>query len=145
MIGADATTRSVALIFFAIALSVSLGGCDQHKSANSDPQNTTSSAGGNGDDTRSHDDSDESSDSGDGSNEDSAQAAAVESLENESYEDVRGTDDCTEDCSGHEAGWEWAKQHEIFDESECSGDSDSFIEGCQAYAEEVQSRTDSPD
>lgn len=45
-------------------------------------------------------------------------------------------DDCTEDCSGHEAGYEWAAENEIDDPDDCGGRSWSFIEGCQAYAEE---------
>jgi hypothetical protein len=44
--------------------------------------------------------------------------------------------DCTVDCSGHQAGYEWAEEHDITDPSDCSGNSQSFIEGCQAYAEE---------
>jgi hypothetical protein len=47
--------------------------------------------------------------------------------------------DCTEDCSGHEAGYEWAELHDIDDPDDCGGNSQSFIEGCQAYAEEQQS------
>jgi len=43
---------------------------------------------------------------------------------------------CTEDCSGHEAGYEWAEEQGITDPDDCGGNSDSFIEGCQAYAEE---------
>lgn len=47
---------------------------------------------------------------------------------------------------GHEAGFEWAKQNELQDRSECSGDSDSFIEGCRqffdAIDDEVQTRHD---
>lgn len=46
--------------------------------------------------------------------------------------------DCTDDCSGHEAGYEWAAEQGIVDIEDCSGNSDSFIEGCQAYAEEAQ-------
>jgi hypothetical protein len=45
---------------------------------------------------------------------------------------------CTVDCSGHEAGYEWAEEHDIDDPDDCGGNSDSFIEGCQAYAEERQ-------
>lgn len=44
--------------------------------------------------------------------------------------------ECTEDCSGHEAGYEWAAEQEIADPDDCGGNSDSFIEGCVAYAEE---------
>lgn len=49
---------------------------------------------------------------------------------------------CTVDCSGHEAGYEWAEENEITDPDECDGNSDSFIEGCQAYAEEQQEATE---
>ena len=43
---------------------------------------------------------------------------------------------CTVDCSGHEAGYDWAERNGITDPSECSGNSQSFIEGCQSYAGE---------
>lgn len=43
---------------------------------------------------------------------------------------------CTQDCSGHQAGYAWAERHEITDPDDCRGNSQSFIEGCQAYAEE---------
>lgn len=49
--------------------------------------------------------------------------------------------DCSLDCSGHEAGYEWAEQHGISDPDDCSGNSQSFIEGCRAYAKE-QSESD---
>jgi hypothetical protein len=45
---------------------------------------------------------------------------------------------CTADCSGHEAGYKWAEEKGIDDPDDCGGNSDSFIEGCQAYAEEQQ-------
>ncbi|NCS97222.1 MAG: hypothetical protein GW762_01360 [Candidatus Pacebacteria bacterium] len=44
--------------------------------------------------------------------------------------------DCTSDCSGHEAGYEWAEDKGITDPDDCGGNSDSFIEGCEAYANE---------
>jgi hypothetical protein len=44
---------------------------------------------------------------------------------------------CTVDCSGHEAGYEWAERHDIDDEADCGGNSQSFIEGCIAYAREL--------
>ena len=44
--------------------------------------------------------------------------------------------ECTEDCSGHEAGYTWAEDNDIDDESDCDGNSDSFIEGCVSYVEE---------
>lgn len=44
---------------------------------------------------------------------------------------------CTVDCSGHEAGYDWALENGISDGSQCSGNSNSFIEGCMAAAEEA--------
>ena len=43
---------------------------------------------------------------------------------------------CTIDCSGHEAGQAWAERNAIDDEDDCRGNSQSFIEGCQAYVQE---------
>ena len=43
---------------------------------------------------------------------------------------------CTQDCSGHEAGYEWAEDNDITDPDDCGGNSNSFIEGCEAWAEE---------
>lgn len=43
---------------------------------------------------------------------------------------------CTQDCSGHEAGHQWAAENGITDPDNCGGNSWSFIEGCRAYAEE---------
>ncbi|WP_372362871.1 hypothetical protein ACCQ10_09245 [Xanthomonas sp. NCPPB 1325] len=45
---------------------------------------------------------------------------------------------CTFDCSGHEAGARWAEQRGIEDPEDCSGNSNSFVEGCQEYAQELQ-------
>ena len=45
---------------------------------------------------------------------------------------------CTEDCSGHEAGYEWASNNGIYDQDDCSGNSQSFIEGCWQYVEDNQ-------
>lgn len=55
------------------------------------------------------------------------------------YDDPHGTFmgyDCTEDCSGHEAGYNWADDNGISDPDDCGGNSQSFEEGCRAYAEE---------
>jgi hypothetical protein len=51
------------------------------------------------------------------------------------YESFNGYE-CTEDCSGHEAGYEWAEENDIYDEGDCDGNSDSFIEGCLSYVED---------
>lgn len=52
---------------------------------------------------------------------------------------------CTEDCSGHEAGYNWAEENGIDDPDDCGGKSNSFIEGCQAYAEEQQAAENKDD
>ncbi|OQW39140.1 MAG: hypothetical protein A4S12_11645 [Proteobacteria bacterium SG_bin5] len=44
---------------------------------------------------------------------------------------------CTQDCSGHEAGYAWAEEKGITDPDHCGGKSWSFIEGCRAYAEQA--------
>lgn len=44
---------------------------------------------------------------------------------------------CTDDCSGHQAGYDWAEENSIYDPDDCSGNSESFIEGCRAYGEEL--------
>lgn len=44
--------------------------------------------------------------------------------------------DCTEDCSGHEAGYTWAEDNDISYEYDCDSNSNSFNEGCISYAEE---------
>jgi hypothetical protein len=67
---------------------------------------------------------------------------AAADLAASTYQDEFGSSECTEDCSGHDAGYEWAANKGITDPYECSGNSTSFIEGCEAYAEEVQERAD---
>jgi hypothetical protein len=49
---------------------------------------------------------------------------------------------CTVDCSGHQAGYDWAERHDIDNENNCRGNSDSFIEGCKAYVREQQGVAD---
>jgi len=46
--------------------------------------------------------------------------------------------ECTVDCSGHEAGYEWAEEHGITqdDVDNYSGNSNSFMEGMQSYVDE---------
>ncbi len=59
--------------------------------------------------------------------------------DNEPADDIPITSDnwnCTSDCSGHEAGYEWASEKSIEDPDDCGGNSASFIEGCEAYANE---------
>ena len=66
---------------------------------------------------------------------DAAYEQSQDELSEASFEDVGDSAECTVDCSGHEAGFEWAKEEGVTDSSECGGKSDSFIEGCEAYAE----------
>jgi hypothetical protein len=73
---------------------------------------------------------------------DHAYESAQEQLSDASFEDVGDTGDCTQDCSGHDAGFEWARDEGVTDSSECSGTSQSFIEGCEAYASAVEEQAD---
>ena len=55
--------------------------------------------------------------------------------------------ECTDDCSGHEAGYEWADAEGIDDEDDCDAardhsNSPSFAEGCKAF---VNAEADSND
>ena len=63
-------------------------------------------------------------------------AAALTSSPSTAQERTFGGYECTEDCSGHKAGYEWAEEHNITDESDCGGNSQSFIEGCQTYTQD---------
>lgn len=49
------------------------------------------------------------------------------------FEEVGDTSLCIEDCSGHNAGFDWARDHDIEDTADCGGYSQSFIEGCETY------------
>lgn len=53
--------------------------------------------------------------------------------------------ECSDDCSGHEAGYRWAAKHNISDPEDCGGNSESFIEGCKAYAGEEGPESGSED
>lgn len=54
--------------------------------------------------------------------------------------------ECTEDCSGHRAGYEWAQENDINEEADCVGKSYSFEEGCRAFTENPdRNRTDLDD
>jgi hypothetical protein len=48
---------------------------------------------------------------------------------------------CKGDCSGHQAGYDWAEQNDVDDESSCSTPSASFNEGCQSYIDENSGTT----
>jgi hypothetical protein len=54
--------------------------------------------------------------------------------------------ECTDDCAGHAAGYQWAGKKQITESSECPlGNSDSFYEGCFAYMEDRYRRADQDD
>ena len=52
-----------------------------------------------------------------------------------------GSYSCTVDCSGHEAGYQWAEDNSISDVEDCDGNSESFIEGCRQYADEQEGQS----
>ena len=41
---------------------------------------------------------------------------------------------CGSDCAGHQKGYSWASAHQISNPEECRGTSETFIEGCRAFA-----------
>lgn len=52
------------------------------------------------------------------------------------YQENHGSEDCTDDCSGHEAGYEYAEENDICDTEYSDGNSDSFNEGVIAWSED---------
>lgn len=55
----------------------------------------------------------------------------------------RGYTCATPDCSGHKAGYEWAANKNIEYDSNCDGNSQSFIEGCKAYVKSFNNEIES--
>ena len=48
---------------------------------------------------------------------------------------------CTYNCSGHQAGYDWARDHSIIDSEDCDragehSNSPSFAAGCRAYVDD---------
>ena len=41
---------------------------------------------------------------------------------------------CGSDCISHQQGYSWASAHQIANPRDCRGTSESFIEGCRAFA-----------
>jgi hypothetical protein len=62
-----------------------------------------------------------------------------------------GDNECTDDCSGHKAGYEWAEARGITDPSTCesilmrSPNRTSFYEGCVTYTEDPSRGADEDD
>lgn len=46
--------------------------------------------------------------------------------------------DCTGNCSGHQAGYNWAKKNNIMNPLACEGNSNSFNAGCEYYFQEME-------
>lgn len=62
-------------------------------------------------------------------------AAILSSVTFVAYAQTFGGFQCQDyQCSGHKAGYDWAYNNSIIDEMQCVGNSQSFIEGCVAYA-----------
>ncbi|NWG52858.1 MAG: hypothetical protein HXY28_03985 [Hydrogenophilaceae bacterium] len=67
--------------------------------------------------------------------EDAAREAAERDLASEGYDYSYG---CTDDCSGHEAGWQWRAENGY----STYGNSESFAEGGYAFDEALESRVE---
>lgn len=67
-----------------------------------------------------------------------ADQAAADVVSGTTYVDQGAPYGCTQDCSGHDAGYAWAQDNDVSDPDDCGGDSQSFIEGCRAYGEAYQ-------
>jgi|CXWL01.1.fsa_nt_gi hypothetical protein len=67
--------------------------------------------------------------------EDAAREAAEEELASEGYDYSYG---CTDDCSGHESGWQWRADNGYASD----GNSESFAEGGYAFDEALDSRVE---
>jgi hypothetical protein len=55
--------------------------------------------------------------------------------------------DCSDNCSGHAAGYRWAEEHSITAETDCPlrGGALSFYEGCLVYVEDPDRGADEDD
>jgi len=40
---------------------------------------------------------------------------------------------CSNNCSGHRAGYAWAQAHDVIAVDDCNGKSIAFINGCMSY------------
>jgi hypothetical protein len=66
----------------------------------------------------------------------SGRAGPSEPISGSSAAQTFGGYQCTDDCSGHEAGYDWAETHDIDSEDTCDSqetNSESFKEGCKAF------------
>lgn len=70
--------------------------------------------------------------------EDAAREAAENDMAFESYRGIGRPYGCTDDCSGHEAGFKWRRNNGYV----TIGKSRSFHEGAQAFEDEVEQRVE---
>lgn len=58
-----------------------------------------------------------------------------------------GSYECSDDCSGHAAGYRWAEAHNVTSVSSCPlrGNAISFYEGCLVYVEDPSRGADEDD
>ncbi|EGF92912.1 hypothetical protein ABI_13500 [Asticcacaulis biprosthecium C19] len=70
-----------------------------------------------------------------------AQSDAQHELSDTTYVGQVGTNWCTYDCSGHEAGFAYAIENELTDTADCYENDDSFLEGCEAYVDALETLT----
>jgi hypothetical protein len=49
-----------------------------------------------------------------------------------------GSYQCTQDCSWHKAGYNWAEDKWINNQNDCGWKSNSFIEWCKQYVSDNQ-------
>lgn len=70
--------------------------------------------------------------------EDAAREEAESEVSLETYSSIGAPFGCTDDCSGHEAGFAWRRDNGYV----TAGNSQSFEEGAQAFEDEVNRRVE---
>ncbi len=70
--------------------------------------------------------------------EDAAREAAEDEVASDSYQSIGSPYGCTDDCSGHEAGFAWRRDNGY----STPGNSNSFYEGGQAFDDAVEEAVD---
>jgi hypothetical protein len=75
---------------------------------------------------------------GDAESLENSRQSAVEALTRLTYEDLRPRSSCTAGCLNQNAGFAWAKRNGITESGSCRGNNPDFVQGCQAYGEELK-------
>lgn len=136
-------SSGLGLLLLLGAFAYSMSGSDKPTDQSEDSSSYSASADDSGDDeSASKDDSDQADDSDDGDHEefdeDDAKQEAERDLANSTYESSSMAYGCTQDCSGHNAGWDWRAQHGY----STAGNSQSFDEGGRAFDEAVERKVE---